>query len=86
MSHTSMQLGSNWARGEWPEHVDVQHPGDGFWARYVPERICRNEATCPGVLFECSECGGESPGGPDHEVFGYCPYCGARVVGNEHID
>lgn len=51
--------------------------------RYVPERTCRNEATAPSVLFECSECGACFVQEPIDGCFDYCPNCGARVTGRE---
>lgn len=43
-------------------------------------RTCRNEATEPGILFECSECHAAFVNEPIDGWWDYCPNCGAKVV------
>lgn len=50
------------------------------------ERRCRNDATEPGIMFECSECGASFVNEPVDGSWGYCPSCGAKVVGDERAD
>lgn len=46
-----------------------------------PERTCRD--TSPLVYkFTCSECHSSYRFGCEHGVW-YCPFCGAKVVGND---
>lgn len=46
-----------------------------------PERTCRD--TSPLVYkFTCSECHSSYRFGCEHVVW-YCPFCGAKVVGND---
>ena len=44
------------------------------------ERTCRNEATGPEVIFDCSECLASFVNEPIDGGWSYCPNCGAKVV------
>ena len=51
----------------------------GEWNRRH-ERTCRNEATDPEVIFDCSECLASFVNEPIDGGWNYCPNCGARVL------
>lgn len=46
-----------------------------------PERTCRNTSPM-SYKFTCSECHSSYRFGCEHGVW-YCPFCGAKVVGND---
>lgn len=46
-----------------------------------PERTCRNTSPL-SYKFTCSECHSSYRFGCEHGVW-YCPFCGAKVVGND---
>ena len=60
----------------------VQCDASALWelaSHYRHVSTCKNLRIEPDI-FECSECGGECRG-IYGEMFDYCPYCGAKVVG-----
>ena len=46
-----------------------------------PERTCRDTSPM-SYKFTCSECHSSYRFGSEHKVW-YCPYCGAKVIGND---
>lgn len=88
MSFTSLALGTNWPKDEWPEHVNVMHEGARDNLKYVPERTCTNsyDGGCT-VAFKCSNCGDSfffpKKGDRKHVKPKFCPECGAKVIKEE---
>lgn len=46
-----------------------------------PERTCRDNSPM-SYKFTCSKCHSSYRFGSEHKVW-YCPYCGAKVIGND---
>ena len=59
--------------------ADVQPVVHAHWIEH--------KLTKGGSLFECSKCGEEfefEAGTPQSSCYYYCPYCGAKIDGDEH--
>lgn len=78
-----------WSKTHWGD--GAQEKTAEAWNRRA-ERTCRNVSYC-GNEFECSRCGAHLEGGDElgyvltvgegraESSIGYCPRCGAKVVG-----
>ena len=96
MKHTSLCLGGNWQRNEWPDHITVWHTACSDERKYVPERVCKIESWYDNDELEPWQ---EHVGCTPEDTFAYrctrcggtfrydrgvkpnyCPICGARVI------
>lgn len=96
MKHTSLCLGGNWQRDEWPDHITVWHETCADERKYMPERTChmlptRSATYCTvhqfmsgnqyDMDFGYVKCSECGAEVFDCPTVSYCPSCGAKVVG-----